>query len=526
MNATYTAALLEVLTAGRNAQNAGRWDEALQLYQNALVEWQPRGGAPAAELLRRSGLVHYHRGDYGVALNLFESSRRIANEAGLPDQVASATNALAIVHQALGQLDLALSLYEAARAAAQQAGNARLEAQIEQNMGIVACIRGDARLAIERYQSALEKHETLGDVLGATRVLNNLGMAFIDLEHWTDSERVLTQALVQAEHLGNRELLATVQLNRAELYLKLCHFDEARACCDQAFEIFSRLESKSGLGETYKTYGMIFRESGKLHLAEAHLSVVTELAHAADDPLLEAEAEAQVALVHMAHSRNADALRSLNRAHRLFASLNAKRELVDVDRQLDKLEESYLRVVELWGASIESTDRYTAGHSRRVAHYTERLAAACGFTGRELTWIRMGAFLHDVGKTVLDPAILNKTGPLNSDEWQTMRRHTIAGDEIVSGLGFPYDIRPMIRSHHERWDGRGYPDCLAGEQIPLTARILGIADAFDALTTDRSYRGGYSPLEALEFMAAEAGGHFDPGLLRIFAHVIAEQGTG
>lgn len=523
MNVTNDRAITEVLAAGRLAQETGRWDDALAIYQAALAEWQSRGGAPAAELLRRIGVVHYHRGDFSVALNLFESSRRVAAEAEVPDLVAGATNAMAVVHAALGHLDLAITLYEETRKIAGAAGNLRLEAMAEQNIGIVSCIRGNSRDAIERFLAALEKHGATGNVLGASRVLNNLGMAYVDNEAWQDAEQALTHALVQTEQLGDQELLATVQLNRAELYMRLSRYDDARACCDQAFEIFARLESKSGLGETYKTYGVLYREAGKLHLAEAHLALVAELAQAADHPLLEAEAESQFALVHLAHARNAEALKSLNRAHRLFSNLKAQRELIDLERQLDKLEDTYLKVVELWGESIESKDHYTAGHSRRVADYACLLAEATGFAGRELTWVRMGAFLHDVGKTAIDAAVLNKAGKLTQEEWQEMRRHTLTGDEIVAGLDFPYDIRPMVRSHHERWDGKGYPDCLAAEQIPLSARILCIADVFDALTTTRSYRSAYTVEQALEIMEADSGTQFDAKLLATFVGLIREQ---
>jgi putative nucleotidyltransferase with HDIG domain len=372
---------------------------------------------------------------------------------------------------------------------------------------------------LQRYQNALDRYQSLNDAVGAARALNNIGMAHVDLGNLKEAEQAFDGALKLADTTPDAETLGTVQLNRAELYLKLERFDDARACCDQAFEIFARLESKSGLGETYKEYGVLFRESGKLHLAEAHLSLVAELAQAADHPLLEAEAESEYALVHLAQGRSRDALKSLNRAHRLFGDLRARRELIDINRQLDRLEQNYLQVVQVWGESIESKDHYTAGHCQRVADYTCELAQAAGFDGRDLTWLRMGAFLHDVGKTTVDAAVLNKPGSLDPREWDEMRKHTIAGDQIVAELGFPYDIRPMVRSHHERWDGRGYPDQLAAEQIPLTARILCIADVFDALTTTRSYRSRYTTAQAIEIMKKEVG-IFDPELLALFCQLV------
>jgi putative nucleotidyltransferase with HDIG domain len=517
------SAIAAVLEEGRVAEAAGRWDQALQLYQAAHAEWQPLGGAPACELLRRIGLVHYYRGDFEVALNLFESARRIAEEKNLTGMVAAALNCCALVRVARGELDQAADLYHSAQRLAEQAGDDRLATMIEQNLGTIANIHGDTPEALRRYNRALTRYQLLGDPLGAARALNNIGLAHVDLQDYKAAEDAFDRALRQAEELRDAETLGTVQLNRGELCVKLERFDDARACFDQAFEIFARLESKSGLGETYKAYGVLFRESGKLHLAEAHLALVADLARAVDHPLLEAEAENEYALVHLARGQTRAALRSLNRAHRLFSDLHARRALVDVESRLERLEHSHLHVVQAWGESIESKDHYTAGHCVRVADYTCLLAQALGFAGRDLVWLRMGAFLHDIGKSQLDSAVLNKPGTLDPREWEEVRRHTLTGDEIVADLGFPYDIRPMVRNHHERWDGAGYPDQLTGEQIPLIARILCIADVFDALTTVRSYRAASTAAQALELMESQAGRIFDPQLFTVFRNLMSAQ---
>jgi putative nucleotidyltransferase with HDIG domain len=263
---------------------------------------------------------------------------------------------------------------------------------------------------------------------------------------------------------------------------------------------------------------------GKPQLAEDHFRRAIDLAESCQDRLLEAETHSEWALLHLAAGRNRDALLGLNRASRLFTDLRARAELLDAEQRLDKLEQTYLRVVKAWGDSIESKDRYTAGHCQRVADYACLLAERLGFAGRDLTWLRMGAFLHDVGKTEVPGEVLNKAGKLTDEEWALMKRHTTAGDEIVAELNFPWDIRPVVRNHHEHWNGKGYPDGLEGESIPLTARILCIADVFDALTTARSYRGAMTVAEALRIMTEDSGRIFDPTLYPVF-HELIEAGA-
>jgi diguanylate cyclase (GGDEF)-like protein/putative nucleotidyltransferase with HDIG domain len=205
----------------------------------------------------------------------------------------------------------------------------------------------------------------------------------------------------------------------------------------------------------------------------------------------------------------------LNRGHRIFSQLNAKKDLADLDRRNARLERHFIDAVRHWSGSIESKDRYTQGHCERVADLACALALRAGMEPRELFWFRIGAIVHDVGKLIIPSEILNKPGKLASDEWELIKRHPVAGVEMLADMDFPGDVIPMVRSHHERWDGQGYPDMLAGESIPRSARILCVADVYDALMSKRSYKGALSHEAVLEIMRADVGGQFDPDL---FAH--------
>ncbi|MBI4541250.1 MAG: tetratricopeptide repeat protein [Gemmatimonadetes bacterium] len=514
-----------LIESAQAAERAGSWNEALARYEAALSRLPAEGeAARRAELLRWIGRVYRQRGDMEQAASAYASSLAVAEAHGLSDQIAAGLNVLAVVEQLRGSPQAAEEMYLRARALAEEAGDERLAAMVEQNLGMLQNIRGNPEGALLHYQAALACYRRLGDDLSAAWALNNMGMAYVDRGNWRAAELCLDQALELAERVQDADTLGTIELNRAELYLNWRNLERAREACERAFEIFARAESKAKLAETYRFYSVLYREMGKPQLAEAHLAVVLELARSCDDRLLEAEAQNERALLYAAEGRNREALLCLNEAHGIFTMLQARSEVLDIERRLDRLEESYLQVVQAWGDSIESKDRYTAGHCGRVAEYTCLLAKGTGIGGRDLAWLRMGAILHDVGKTAVPAELLNKPGKLTSEEWEVIKRHTVVGDEIVSELHFPWDVRPIVRNHHEHWDGGGYPDGLAGEEIPVAARILCVADVYDALTTERSYRRALSHEEALQIMEREAGKVLDPQLLRVFRRLLEEQG--
>ena len=139
-------------------------------------------------------------------------------------------------------------------------------------------------------------------------------------------------------------------------------------------------------------------------------------------------------------------------------------------------------------------------------------------------WFRIGALLHDVGKILVPEEVLNKAGKLSDEEWQLVRRHPTAGVELLADIEFAWDVCPIVESHHERWDGKGYPHGLAGEAIPLTARVVCIADVYDALTSRRSYKERFSHEDAMAIMRRDRGTAFDPELFDRFEEVMRDGG--
>jgi putative two-component system response regulator len=186
---------------------------------------------------------------------------------------------------------------------------------------------------------------------------------------------------------------------------------------------------------------------------------------------------------------------------------------------IDSLEEAETILFAL-AQSVEHRDRYTGLHCERLATYSIALGQALGLPRNDQLALYRGGYLHDIGKICIPDVILFKRGLLTDDEWQTMRLHTIRGEEICRPMKTLTPVLPIIRSHHERWDGSGYPDGLAGEEIPLLARILQVADIYDALTTARPYKPAFSHQHAIEIMLEEARrGWRDPELVPLFAEV-------
>jgi putative nucleotidyltransferase with HDIG domain len=184
---------------------------------------------------------------------------------------------------------------------------------------------------------------------------------------------------------------------------------------------------------------------------------------------------------------------------------------------LAKMNKVYLAAIEALAQAIDAKDQVTHDHIRRVQEDSLRVARALAVDDeRELQAIKAASLLHDVGKIAVPEHILNKPGRLSPSEFQIMKKHAPVGADILSVIGFPYPVAPIVRHHHECWDGSGYPDGLAGEAIPLGARILAVVDCFDALTSDRPYRPRLEDREALKILADRRGSMYDPRVVDIF----------
>jgi len=414
-----------------------------------------------------------------------------------------------------GELDHAESLYSDARARAVENGDIRLAALTARKLGAISLMRGDHDQTLRHYRTSLNEFRAIGAPKEVLTALSDTATLCTDLQRWDDASSAFEEAVGIADALGDIPERLLLEVRRADLEIARRDFTAARAACTLAASLSSQTTDGCVSGEIEKQLGTIARELGELAAAEEHFERAQSWASERGALLLSAETAREHAELCRRHGRHRDALIHLNRAHQAFSQLSERDDVADVRHRHARLERYFIEAVRHWSASIESKDVYTQGHCERVSDLACAVGLRAGLEPRELFWFGIGALVHDVGKLIISSELLNKPGKLAPDEWDLVKRHPAAGVEILADMNFPDGIFPMVRSHHERWDGLGYPDQLAGDGIPRAARILCIADVYDALTSKRSYKGALSHDAAMVIMRSDIGKQFDP---EIFAH--------
>ncbi|MBC7895623.1 MAG: diguanylate cyclase, partial [Cytophagaceae bacterium] len=496
--------------------------EARRQYERALRRTGATAEGPTTSTVFRWIARSYQaEGHYDHALACLEGAYAVAEVQG--DDVARghALNLHAIIWWRQGQLDQARALYLEAREHAIHHRDALLGAMTAQNLGVIASIRGEHDQALLYYESALREYRQLGMHRDECIALNNLGMLQTRLGRCDAAQVSYREALLLAQRHEYEDVRAQLEVNLAAITVARGDFAAAQVEVTHALATARARDDLNAVAEALKLAGIIARSRQMFDVAEAHFREAAQIAESRQNVLLLAELHRESALLFRAAGRNRELLRSLNAAHRLFGELKARHDLADIERSTRELEGEFIDVARKWGQSTESKDRYTQGHCERVADVACAIARHAGFDDATLFWFRIGTLLHDVGKLVIPEEVLNKPGRLTPDEWEVVKEHPVVGVQLISDIEFPWDILPIVRSHHEAWDGSGYPDGLAGEEIPLVARIVCLADVYDALTSERSYKKALPHAQAMGLMRRDVGRQFDPAVFEVFEEVMA-----
>lgn len=204
-----------------------------------------------------------------------------------------------------------------------------------------------------------------------------------------------------------------------------------------------------------------------------------------------------------------------------FSFRNSARQVDEMQGRLDAIEKVHFATIEAFAMAIDAKDQVTHGHIRRVQQYSMEVARSLGVTDdKQLKALQAAALLHDTGKLAIPEYILNKPGPLTPAEFEKMKEHAVVGANILKNIDFPYPVAPIVRHHHENWNGRGYPDGLKGQEIPLGARILSVVDCYDALTSDRPYRPRMTRQQSEQILLDRRGVMYDPWVVDGFLQIL------
>jgi putative nucleotidyltransferase with HDIG domain len=485
------------LREARDQEQAGLVPQAISSYERAIAAAEAqRESRVLVEALRGLAVARHRRGECAQARAICRRSYRLAREQGADVLAAEALNTLGAMALERGALKKATRTFRKALELGET--SCELRARVEQNLGILANIRGELEEALARYRASLEAYRRADNEHGCAIAYHNLGMVSADRGLFKAADHYFEKSRALAARRGDARLQALCLVNKAEADVARQRFQDARQDAEAALALFDQLGERRAKADAYRVIGMVYRETGRPELAEARLRSAIELAAGAGAPLNEAEALRELALLYQAMGRNHEALRSLNAAHRLFQRLDACADLIHVGGKVAELESTYLAVVRAWGRSLESRDGSTFGHCGRVARLAVATARELGLDEHEETTILLGAYLHDLGKIGVPPDVLHKPGSLTPEERAIVQMHPVWGISLLADVEFPWDIKPIIRWHHEKYDGSGYPDGLRGDAIPISAQIVGIAEVFDALTTDWGHQAALPVERALE----------------------------
>ncbi|MGD9996600.1 MAG: HD domain-containing phosphohydrolase [Ilumatobacteraceae bacterium] len=500
------------------AYSSGQADDAFAIALEAR-DLARRAGKTVVEVwaLNLIGLVHYNAGNFSEAL---ESALQALELYRLTDHridEGNLLNTIAIIHHSLGDTDRALVTYEAALTANKGLGRPDNDVLTLSNMAEVRAGRNEHLLAV------------------------SLGEAALDLSR-----------------VHSPEFAPEILARLSESYCALAALDRASECLDEAERLFAERQEMAGAPDGRPTAfalamarGKVSRESGRLEDAAAHFSVALEVAHEGGMLENELRAHSELAQAYKALGRFEEALRHQEARFAQHEALfsrgtdlriktlqiahdtEAARQQAEILRlrtgELEALvrgrtydlEEYQLEAFQRLAVLAEFRDTDTGEHTIRVGDLSGEIAAELGEPDDWVAQLRLAGRLHDIGKVAVPDAILLKPGPLTTEEFDVMKTHTTIGAEILAGSSSPLIqlAAEVALNHHERWDGTGYPAGLAGEGIPLSGRVVTVADVFDALTSHRTYKHAWTALEAAQYIIGARGAQFEPRIVDAFVRV-------
>ena len=509
---------------GKALASLGKIEAAIDEYQKVLKYCRDSSQlAIKSETFTQIGQLLCKQGEHDRALGYLQRAlsayRRLNDQAG----VCRALRNLGVVYVELGEFEECEANYTEAIAVAGQIGEKLLYADLVNNLGTIMNMKGNWRRALDLYRESLEIYVEKDEVRKCAYAQNNIAITLSEQGVYDEALSSFREAYRTATSIKDASLELIVNINLADLNLKLDHIDEARKHCREADDFMVESGLINGnLAEVRKIAGKIrFREENYTE-ALADYNRALDVCREIGAQFLEAEILRERGLCYAALEQHLDALSDLEASYHIYVTLKAEGKREQTEEIIGSLERLYLDVFESMARQVDHKDSYTKGHSDRVAALSMLLAKELGLRTHMVKTIVAAGLLHDIGKIQIGDDVLKKPGRLTDEEFDHIKKHAELGVALLRGKEFPWDIKPLILHHHERMDGHGYPLGLKGEDIPLGARIICIADVFDALTSDRVYRKAFETEKALSIMNEDSGTAFDTVLLKCFVNMIRQ----
>lgn len=509
---------------GSSFSSLGKHEEAIAEYQKILRFCRDSSHlSMKSEMFAQIGQLLAKKGDHDRALGYLQraigSYRRLGDKIGL----CKALRNLGVVYVELGEFHEAETHYDEAIRVAINLEDKLVYADLVNNFGTVKNMQGDWEEALSLYRESLEIYEARREIRKSGYTKNNIAITMAEQGMNEKAFDYFLQADEIAREVKDLSLALIVDINLADLYLKKNSLAKARHHCEKALQFLTDNDLKNGnMVEAIKIEGKVAFAEKDYDKALTCFTESLELSQVIGAQFLEAEVLLERGTLFRAMEQHLEALSDLEASYHIYRTLKAESKREQTEKIIGSIERLYLDIFQSMAAKVDLKDKYTKGHSDRVAALALILCRNLGMNTSLLKTIVAAALLHDIGKIKIDDAILNKEGKLTDEEYREIQRHPELGVELLRAKWFPWDIKPLILGHHEKMNGKGYPHGLKGEDIPLGARIICIVDVFDALTSDRIYRDAFSVPKALEIMEDESGTSFDPVILRCLTELVKD----
>ena len=520
-DAAQAEALSHLITA---EQRLGHYLQALEhLRRETEVRARLGDALGQVECLSNLGMLYVALGDYAEALStLFQCQQLAAQYPEVPAEYRAACSVnIGHTYLALRQYDQALAYLLPGLAAAEQANDPATQLAALSDLGLVYKALGQYPKATQTLERGLALAQAAYPQ-ELTDLTDNLGQVYAEMNQPDTARELFERSLAQAQAEGDLQGRVNAQLSLGRLAFAEGYAAQADELLQEALAAALAHELRQSALEVYQAFYRGYEAAGELAAAFPYLRAYQRLSRQLFNENSERRAQTLTARFEAERARvEAETYRQigeLSHAARLQAEATVRQRTAE-------LEAAQIEIVTRLGMAAEYRDDQTGQHTRRVGELSAHLAQTLGLDAASVDLIRWAARLHDIGKIGVPDQVLLKEGRYSPEEFARMQTHVAIGASVLGGSRSPLlnMAEEIARTHHERWDGQGYPAGLSGEGIPLPGRIVAVADVFDALTTVRLYKPAWSIEAALREMQSQAGLQFDPQIVACLSELIASQ---